>query len=168
MNKISLVARRRNKAFDSPTEASERARKRIEDGEPKGAAVEAVVATDPGSDEVSVSMEEGIPTVELDVPADQHLSLDELAEEYLSDQDQAQILTTISKEKVGGKWGLRLQFMPDHPAKLLSSKELASMLGVSLHTIYHLRKSGKIKGYKAGRTWRFVWSEVLDALEDKS
>ena len=164
MNKISLVARRRDKAFDSPTEASERARKRIEDEKPEEAAVEPTS----GAEDVSVTMEEGIPTVELDVPADQHLSLDEIAEEYLSDADQAQVLTTISKEKVGGKWGLRLQFMPDHPAKLLSSKELAAMLGVSIHTIYHLRKSGKITGYKAGRTWRYVWSEVLDALEDKS
>jgi hypothetical protein len=41
------------------------------------------------------------------------------------------------------------------------------MLGVSDHTVLSLRKSGKIKGYHVGHGWRFIWGEVVAALEDK-
>ena len=46
-------------------------------------------------------------------------------------------------------------------------KTLATMLGVSKHTILSLRKSGRIKGYHVGHGWRFIWVEVVAALEDK-
>lgn len=164
MNKISLVSRRRDQRFDSPTRASLRARERFRE--------EALQAEIPDRDhpdsinaDITVGFERGAPTVEVEVPSDQRLNLEDLASEYLGDNNSAEIRTEISKERIGDKWGLKIQFMPDHTSRMLSTKELALMLGVSSHTIYKLRKANKIKGYKAGTRWRYIWTEVLAALE---
>ncbi len=164
MNKISLVSRRLDKSFDTPTRASQRAHERME---------EQIAGTDTDSDQpqdknsVSVSIQEGSPTVEIDLPNDKHVDFECLATEYLQGKDKTMITTEISKEKIGDKWELKLQFMPEHPSKLLTAKELAAMLGVSITTVYTMRKNNGIKSYKVGNSWRFMWSEVLEALENK-
>ena len=162
MNKISLVARRRNRVFDEPTKASLRAKARMENGivDDNEPAKEPTAQSD-----VSFTIEEGAPTVEVDVPQNDHVAFDDLAEEILDGKERSFVTAEVSKEKVGDKWELKLQFMPDHPSKMLNPKELATMLGISKSTVYSMRKSGKIKGYRMGRSWRFVWSEVLESLE---
>lgn len=109
-------------------------------------------------------MEEGAPTVELKIPARQGLDVEALAAEYLQGKDKTKIMAVIEKEIIGEKWGLKLQFLPEQPAKLLSAKQLAQMFAVSPHTVLSLLKQGVIKGYKVGRHWRFNWSEVLESL----
>ena len=161
MSKISLVSRRKDKYFDSPTQASQRAQHRL--AEENNQVPATPKENTPNS--ISVSVEEGSPTVELNVPPDQHLDFEALATEYLKGKDKAKIITIIEKEKIGDKWGLKLQFLPEQPFKLLSSKQLAQMFGVSPHTIARLVKQDVIKGYKVGKHWRFNWSEVLESLD---
>ncbi|MDD4869799.1 MAG: helix-turn-helix domain-containing protein [Kiritimatiellae bacterium] len=160
MSKISLVSRRKDKYFDSPTQASQRAQKRLAEEEN---------STKPPADakDINILMEEGSPTVELNVPPDQNLDFEALTSEYLKGKDKAKIMTVIEKEKIGNKWGLKLQFLPEQPSKLLSSIQLAQMFGVSPHTISRLVKQGIIKGYKIGKHWRFNWSEILESLAKK-
>lgn len=160
MNKISLVSRRRDKAFDAPTQASLRARARLE--EDSSNENENAPQTSP---DISVTMEEGAQTIDLSMNTTNGIDPEVLAEEYLHGRDEAELRTLISKKKMADKWELKLQFMPERPSKLLSAKELSSMLGISSSSIYLLRKKGVIKGYQAGRAWRFMWSEVLEALE---
>lgn len=160
MNKISLVTRRKDKAFDAPTAASQRARERL--------ALEQAERPEEHEDDISVSHEEGAPTIELEMQQSSGIDPEAIAEEYLKGRDEAEIRTRISKEqKSENKWELKLQFLPEHTSKLLSAQELAMMLGVSIHTIYSMRKKGKITGYKVGHAWRFIWTEVLEALEKK-
>lgn len=161
MSKISLVARRKDKYFDSPTQASQRAQQRLTEKENQ---IQSLPKEDTRKD-VSVSVEEGAPTLELSIPPDQRLDFEALASEYLKGKDKAKIMTIIEKEKIGDKWGLKLQFLPEQPSKLLASKQLAQMFGVSTHTIARLVKQGVIKGYKIGKHWRFNWSEVLESLD---
>jgi excisionase family DNA binding protein len=161
MSKISLVSRRKDKYFDSPTQASQRAQKRIATEQQ---ADQNTVSPQTPPEDISVSMEQGAPTVELKLPPDQRLDFEQLAEEYLHGKDKARIMAVVEKEKIGEKWGLKLQFLPELPSKMLSAKQLAQMFGVSPHTIYSLLKKGIIKGYKIGRTWRFNWSEILESL----
>lgn len=166
MSKISLVSRRKDKYFDSPTQASQRAQKRLIEEKEEGNLQPPHPPVGESKD-ITVSVEDGAPTVAFNVPPDQSLDFEALASEYLKGKDKAKIMTIIEKEKIGDKWGLKLQFLPEQPSKLLSSQQLAQMFGVSPHTISRLLKQGVIKGYKIGRHWRFNWSEVLESL-DKS
>lgn len=166
MNKISLVSRRKDKYFDLPTQASRRARERQEADQASGQPPPPAPPSTPPKD-VTVSTEEGIPTVEVDVPADQHLNLEQVSSAFLHGQKQSSVMASVEKRKIGDKWELKLQFMPDQPAKMLTAKQLGQMFGVSAETIYALRKKGVIKGYKVGHSLRFNWSEVLESLEQK-
>ena len=47
--------------------------------------------------------------------------------------------------------------------KLLNNRELMEMTGLSYMTLYRLRKKGKIKYYKIGKTIYYKLSEVLTA-----
>ena len=44
---------------------------------------------------------------------------------------------------------------------LLKSKEASRMLRVPLSTLYRLTKSGKIKGFKIGKQWRYKKEDVM-------
>jgi excisionase family DNA binding protein len=50
--------------------------------------------------------------------------------------------------------------------KLVDSNTLAEQLGVTVETLNRLRDSGKIKGYKLIRQYRYDPEEVLAALKD--
>ena len=51
------------------------------------------------------------------------------------------------------------------PEKMMTAKELAEQLGVSVYTIHRLaQKKGGLKGYKVGRLTRFKPSEVAEYL----
>ena len=47
------------------------------------------------------------------------------------------------------------------PGKVLNTKEVATYLGMGIHTIYRLTASGQIPAAKVGRSWRFH----VDALD---
>lgn len=49
--------------------------------------------------------------------------------------------------------------------RLVSRKELASILRVSLDAIDTLAHRGELPYYKVGRSWRFDLDRVLKALE---
>jgi excisionase family DNA binding protein len=163
MSKISLVTRRKDKYFDCPTAASQRAQKRLSE-EQQQQAKDADEPEHPSEQDISVSIEEGAPTVDVTLPSDRRIDFEQLAAEYLQGKDKANIMAVIEKEKIGEKWGLKLQFLPEQPTKMLTAKQLAQMFGVGTHTIYHLLKTGVIQGYKIGKAWRFNWSEVIQAL----
>jgi excisionase family DNA binding protein len=46
-----------------------------------------------------------------------------------------------------------IQILPDDP--LLTLKEAMSYLRVSRSTLYRLMESGRLRGYKVGKSWRF-------------
>ena len=51
------------------------------------------------------------------------------------------------------------------PEKMMTAKELAEQLGVSVYTSHRLaQKKGGLKGYKVGRLTRFKPSEVAEYL----
>jgi len=46
------------------------------------------------------------------------------------------------------------------PGKLLDVKQVEGILQLSERTIFRLIKSGALKGFKAGREWRFEESDI--------
>jgi len=100
MSKISLVSRRKDKYFDSPTKASQRAQKRLDE---EAKSIKQPPPSDADTKDINVLVEEGAPTVELDVPPDQNLDFEALTAEYLKGKDKAKIMTIIEKEKIGNK-----------------------------------------------------------------
>lgn len=51
--------------------------------------------------------------------------------------------------------------------KLVSTRELAEILGVYVDTVHNLRDSGKITGYKLEKEWRWDVAEVRKQLAQK-
>lgn len=43
---------------------------------------------------------------------------------------------------------------------LLNVKQVQELLGLSERTVFRLIKSGDLKGFKAGREWRFEQSDI--------
>ncbi len=43
---------------------------------------------------------------------------------------------------------------------LLTSKDAMSYLHISRSTLYRLMKSGRLRGYKAGKNWRFYREDL--------
>ncbi len=53
------------------------------------------------------------------------------------------------------------------PGKILDIKEVQQMLDLSERTVFRLIKSGKLKGFKAGREWRFEESDIDDYIREQ-
>ena len=53
---------------------------------------------------------------------------------------------------------------PKHETELLTRKEAAKLLGVSLPTILDWTKTGKIKGYRIGSRVRYKRDEIENSL----
>jgi putative molybdopterin biosynthesis protein len=51
------------------------------------------------------------------------------------------------------------------PGKLLDIKEVQEALRLSERTVFRLIKSGELKGFKAGRAWRFEESDIQDYIQ---
>jgi len=49
--------------------------------------------------------------------------------------------------------------------KLLTSKQVQELLGLSERTVFTLIKRGELKGFKAGREWRFEQKDLDDYIE---
>ena len=52
--------------------------------------------------------------------------------------------------------------------KLLKTKDVSKMLGISPDDISYLARKGKIKGFKKGRQWRFKEREVKKFIEENN
>ncbi|MFB6457618.1 helix-turn-helix domain-containing protein [Chitinophaga sp. Hz27] len=50
-------------------------------------------------------------------------------------------------------------------AELITRKEAATMLGISLPTLLDFTKTGKIRGYRLGTRIRYKRSEIIDSLK---
>lgn len=48
--------------------------------------------------------------------------------------------------------------------KLLTTKQVQEMLGVSERTIFNFMERGDLKGFKVGRSWRFEESDIEDYI----
>lgn len=57
---------------------------------------------------------------------------------------------------------------PTKPDHYLSRKEAAKYLGVSLPTLDELSKNGKIKFSRIGRIKRFLFSDLVEAMDHLS
>jgi len=113
---------------------------------------------------ISLSLVDGGPAIDLRLPEQQGEPLAKIVSGYLDGADTAEIVTAVSLERKEAYTGIKFQFMPGKPVKMLSSKQLAAMLGVSVSTVYSLHRKGKIRGYRAGKSWRFQWHEVLEDI----
>nr|HET6901749.1 helix-turn-helix domain-containing protein [Ktedonobacteraceae bacterium] len=51
------------------------------------------------------------------------------------------------------------------PGKLLNVKEVQEALGLSERTVFRLIKTGDLKGFKAGREWRFEETDIQDYIK---
>lgn len=51
--------------------------------------------------------------------------------------------------------------------KILDVKQVQEMLHLSERTVFRLIKSGKLKGFKAGREWRFEESDIEDFIQEQ-
>jgi len=47
---------------------------------------------------------------------------------------------------------------------ILTAKETSNILRVPLSTLYRLTKTGRIKGFKIGRQWRYKKEDVLNCF----
>jgi len=48
--------------------------------------------------------------------------------------------------------------------KLLTTKQVQEMLGVSERTIFNFMERGDLKGFKVGRSWRFEESDIEEYI----
>jgi excisionase family DNA binding protein len=51
--------------------------------------------------------------------------------------------------------------------KLSSAQEVASLLGIKVDTLYRYARSGKIRGMKIGKSWKFSDVDLQDFLQDQ-
>jgi len=51
------------------------------------------------------------------------------------------------------------------PKKLMTLKEVAEYLRLSIHTVYKMAQKGKIPALKAGKKWRFRKEDIDQWLE---
>lgn len=51
------------------------------------------------------------------------------------------------------------------PRKLLDVKQVQEALGLSERTVFRLIKTGDLKGFKAGREWRFEETDIQDYIK---
>ena len=51
--------------------------------------------------------------------------------------------------------------------KIMTIKEVSDFLRIPLSTVYLLAKTGKLRGGKFGRHWRFDEQDILDYLHGK-
>jgi len=49
--------------------------------------------------------------------------------------------------------------------KILDIKQIQELLHLSERTVFRLIKSGELKGFKAGREWRFEEADVGDFIQ---
>ncbi|MGQ8335812.1 helix-turn-helix domain-containing protein [Sunxiuqinia sp. A32] len=57
------------------------------------------------------------------------------------------------------------ELRPKEPEELLTRKEVVKLLQISLTTLYHWTRDGKLKQYKTGGKVYYKKNEVLTALE---
>lgn len=51
--------------------------------------------------------------------------------------------------------------------KILDIKQVQEMLHLSERTVFRLIKSGDLKGFKAGREWRFEESDMENFIQEQ-
>lgn len=51
------------------------------------------------------------------------------------------------------------------PGKIIDVKQVQEMLHLSERTVFRLIKSGELRGFKAGREWRFEESDIEDFIK---
>ena len=56
---------------------------------------------------------------------------------------------------------------PQKENKVMTIKEVSDFLRIPLSTVYLLAKTGKLRGGKFGRHWRFDEQDILDYLHGK-
>jgi excisionase family DNA binding protein len=93
------------------------------------------------------------------IPEDQALELEAMAE---SGQDGIQRLAA-SVVRDGPVLILRIE-SPAHARRLISSTEVAEMMGVSRPFVYHLAHESKLRVYRIGRMLRFDPKDVIEFL----
>ncbi|RPH47898.1 MAG: DNA-binding protein [Desulfobacteraceae bacterium] len=47
---------------------------------------------------------------------------------------------------------------------MLTAREVAAYLRLTITTVYNLAASGELRGFKIGKSWRFERSEVLKRI----
>ena len=148
MNKISLVTRRKDKNFDTPTLALERARERE-------------VRTS-----APVELDKcGNPSLTVDLPKEDALSFSEFLGHVFKETNQATIATEITKEDQAQVHKLVFKFLAhEQDTTFLTAQQLSEMLRMNISTIYRMAKNKRIRAYKVGRLWRFNWLEIKKAL----
>jgi excisionase family DNA binding protein len=52
--------------------------------------------------------------------------------------------------------------------EILCPKDVAQLLSVSVQSINHLARSGKLPAFRIGKLWRFRRSELNDVLTSRS
>ena len=53
------------------------------------------------------------------------------------------------------------------PGKIVDIKQVQEMLHLSERTVFRLIKTGKLKGFKAGREWRFEESDIETFIQEQ-
>lgn len=51
------------------------------------------------------------------------------------------------------------------PERLLDVKQVQEVLGLSERTVFRLIKTGELKGFKAGRAWRFEEADIENYIK---
>lgn len=80
----------------------------------------------------------------------------EITPEELSELIQSSVEASLSKFKE--------ELQPNDPDELMSRKEAAKYLQISLTTLWHWMRDGKVKYYKNGSKIYFKRQELVDSL----
>ena len=191
MNKISLVARRKNRNFNEPTAAMKRAQERednrddtdtIEEIAPEPVeAVDTLWETEPVvSDTYEVDSKTRVlkPSESRPAPGPElvlETNVDKTISRYCTDKmtpNEDRVLETrISKRTRrdnvtnADQTYISVTFLEHEQTTLLTSQEVAVVMKVKTATVIRMARIGKLKGYKIGRSWRFRWEDVLDSFK---
>jgi excisionase family DNA binding protein len=53
------------------------------------------------------------------------------------------------------------------PGRIIDIKQVQELLHLSERTVFRLIKSGELRGFKAGREWRFEESDIEDFIKNQ-
>jgi predicted DNA-binding transcriptional regulator AlpA len=87
--------------------------------------------------------------------------------QFITTNEDLQAILSIAISKAFNDLGTQPNINTSTPTKLIDSKELILKLGISAPTLFRWRQKGKIPFLKVGKSIKYIWVEVIEALETK-
>ena len=86
--------------------------------------------------------------------------------QFITTKEDLQSILSIVISKAFNDLGTQPN-INNSPNELIDSKELILKLGISAPTLFRWRQKGKIPFIRVGKSIKYIWIEVIKALETK-